>query len=142
MMVIAAYLQDAAVPVEDMVFRPGGVQAPGDFVMVVQRFRWEGLGADETPADGGRYERVLCGITFRGVHRARLSGIDLKRDRDDVLDLLTVSLAGEAGAARIDLVFAGDKAVRLDVARPDCVMEDYGQPWPTLYRPRHPGAGQ
>ena len=99
MAVIAACLQDAVVPVEDMIFRPGS------------------------------------------VHRTRLSGIDRKGDRDGLLSLLTLVATEEQGAARIDLVFAGDKAIRLEVARPDCTLEDYGLPWPTIFRPRHPAAG-
>jgi hypothetical protein len=141
MAVIAACLQDAVVPVEDMIFRPGSENAPGEFVMVAQRFRWEMLGPDEKPVEGDRYERVLCGITFQGVHRTRLSGIDRKGDRDGLLNLLTLVATEEQGATRIDLVFAGDKAIRLEVARPDCTLEDYGLPWPTIFRPRHPAAG-
>lgn len=135
---MAAYLQDAVVPVEDMAFQPGDETMPGEFVLVAHRFRWEMLGPQEQPVAGDRYERVLCGITFQGVYRARLSGIDRRRDRDDFLDLLTVRAAEGDGAAHVELIFAGDKAIRLEVARTDIVAEDFGEPWPTIFRPHHP----
>ncbi|MBU0726249.1 MAG: DUF2948 family protein [Alphaproteobacteria bacterium] len=138
MTVMAAYLQDAVVPVEDMAFKPGAEAVPGEFVLVAHRFRWEMLGLQEKPVAGDRYERVLCGITVQGVYRARLSGIDRQRDREDFLNLLTVQAAERDGAAHVDLIFAGDKAIRLEVARTDIVVEDFGEPWPTIFRPHHP----
>jgi hypothetical protein len=41
------------------------------------------------------------------------------------------------GRGSILLEFAGDGAIRLEVARIECRAKDLGEPWPTRWRPRH-----
>ena len=145
--IVSACLQDAIVPLSDMEYLPGERR----FVLVVNRFRWEncpetaetpaGAGArgtnDAVFADGGdAYERVNCGIVFDGVEAVRRRGLD-PRDRARMLELLSMRV--EAGA--VTLEFAGDAALRLEGARITCRLNDVGDPWPTQWRPRHPGDG-
>lgn len=145
--IVSACLQDAIVPLSDMEYLPGERR----FVLVVNRFRWEncpetadmpaGLPArgpgDAVFADGGGgYERVNCGIAFDGVEAVRRRGLD-PRDRARMLELLSMRV--EAGA--VTLEFAGDAALRLEGARITCRLGDVGDPWPTQWRPRHPGDG-
>jgi hypothetical protein len=129
--VVAAALQDAVVPIADMRY----LAQQRQFVLVVSRFRWElEEEAVEQPAQG---ERVNAGLVFDGVVKVRARQLDL-RDRSQTLELLTI----QSGPGHVDLVFAGGGTVRLEVERIDCRLEDYGEPWPTLYRPRHtPDAG-
>ncbi len=143
---IAACLQDSLIPVSDMQF----LAAEQRFVLVANRFRWENCTetADqpETPPQPGSrteipggtsepcqtYERVNCGVTFEGVQRVRRRGID-PLGRGSILELLTFQF--ESGA--VAMVFAGDAALRLEGPSISCRMEDIGEPWPTLWRPRH-----
>lgn len=148
--VIAAVLQDALVPFSDMTFQ----RRERRFVMVANRFRWEGRdgrlpAAAGGPAEGGDerggedarfadgeagplYERVNCGVRFGKVAKVRMRGFD-PRQRDQILNLLTIDSEPEA----ITLVFADHAAIRLDVSGIDCHLEDIGEPWPTHWRPFH-----
>src|ERR1700756_6068584 len=59
--VISACLQDSLVAVRDLAFIPQDCT----FLMVANRFRWEGAVRQERgEAD---YQRILCGITFGAV---------------------------------------------------------------------------
>jgi hypothetical protein len=122
--IIAAALQDAAVPVNDMRYFPDQRR----FMLAVSRYRWEADPGDR--AGGG--ERVSTAVIFDNVQRVRRRGFD-PRDGERILELLTVTAAD----SRVDLVFSGDIAVRLKVGRLDCRMDDFGEPWPTIFRPEH-----
>lgn len=119
--IIAACLQDALVPLGDMMF-DGDLK---EFVLVANRFRWE-----SSPG-----ERVHCAVHFTGVAAVRRRGIEL-RERSRILDLLTIE--SEPGA--VVLLFAGDVAVRLEGDRIGCRLRDLGEAWPAAGTPRHPDA--
>ena len=119
--VIAACLQDALVPLGDMIF-DGDLK---EFVLVANRFRWE-----SSPG-----ERVHCAVHFTGVAAVRRRGIEL-RERSRILDLLTI----EAEPGAVVLLFAGDVAVRLEGERIGCRLRDLGESWPAAGTPRHPDA--
>jgi hypothetical protein len=124
--VIAAALQDAAVPISDMRYFAG----PKQFALAVSRFRWELPETGRDDAGGG--ERVNAGLIFEHVRGVRSRRLDLG-DRTQVLDLLTI----QAGDGHVDLLFAGGATVRLEIDRIECRLEDYGEPWPTIFRPKH-----
>lgn len=135
--VMAALLQDAIVPVSEMLFLPNAKR----FILVANRFRWAESAAAEPPAEGDasfadeprpHHERIHCGLRFDGVRKVRHRGFD-RRARGEMLNLLTI-LAGEGG---IDLVFAGGADLHLDCAAIDVRLEDIGEAWPTRWRPRH-----
>jgi hypothetical protein len=150
--VVSACLQDAIVPLSDMEYLAGEKR----FVLVANRFRWENCGetaempvvdpaadprsgqganADVGFAQGCRsYERVNCGVAFEGVEQVRRRGID-PRDRSRMLELLAMRIEAEA----ITLSFAGNAAIRLEGRKIVCRLSDLGEPWPTQWRPRHPG---
>lgn len=127
--VVASFLQDAIVPVSEMSFEADEHR----FVMVAGRFRWE-IAPDGTPRDGQEtpFERVHTGIRFEGVRAVRTKGID-RRDPGQMLNLLSLALSDGA----VDLVFAGEATIRLDVDSLSCHVEDLGDPWPTVFRPSH-----
>jgi len=143
--VISSCLQDALVPLSDMRYdRPAR-----RFMLAVNRFRWEGC-EPCTPAyavaPGAAFERIACGIRFEGVRNVSVQGID-QRKRDQMLELLAI-VTGEAAAARVGptaadgrttilLLFAGGGTIRLDAEGIRCRLEDFGESWPTRWRPRH-----
>lgn len=124
--VLSALLQDAVIPISEITF----IEAERRFALVANRFRWEDAGAEKVP--GRIYERVRCGVTFDRVTGVRRRNLD-QSSRRQVLELLAV----EAGDGYVDLLFAGGATIRLDVDRILCHGEDFGEPWPTQWRPQH-----
>jgi hypothetical protein len=125
--VLSACLQDALVDFTDMAYLKGESR----FVLVATRFRWE-----DAPLDGPQatFERVLCGVSFEGVRRVRMRGIDPRRDRHRIFELLAI----RAGEGALYLVLAGGAEIRLDVDDIACHLKDLGESWPVFERPRHP----
>jgi len=121
--VVAACLQDAIVPIVEVAYLPDDQQ----FLMVVNRFKWENAGRDGVPD-----ERTNCVISVLGVTAVRRRGIDLL-DRALVLDLLTLVPSADG----IDLIFAGDGAIHLTAPGWRCFVKDIGEPWPAVAVPRH-----
>jgi len=122
--VVSAFLQDALVPVAEMVFLPDEQR----FVLVANRFMWE----REPVYKKGHCERTLTGIAFDGVTAVQVRGFE-RSDGDRILEVLAV----RATAGAIIFEFSGADAMRLEVGRILCHLEDIGEPWPTPWRPRH-----
>lgn len=127
--VIAGMLQDAIVPAGDMRFDP----ANQEFVLVANRFCWEAGAGRRPPA-----ERVNCGVTFSNVTRVERRGLD-GAGQDGFLSLLTVSVAPDSATPQsvVILTFSGEAAIRLETGGLLCHLEDFGEPWPTQWRPQH-----
>jgi DUF2948 family protein len=123
--IISAILQDALVAVSEIAWLPEDKR----FVLMANRFRWE------PPAEGPRrdFERRLCGLRVDDVRAVRRRGFH-PREEDRLLVLL--ALRTEPGVLYLD--FAGGSSIRLEVGRILCHLEDFGEPWPTKWRPRHP----
>jgi hypothetical protein len=126
--VISAVLQDALVPVVDMIF----LAEEHRFVLVANRFCWECAGQE----GGTGFERILTGVTFDAVDSVKVRGFS-PAAHDRILEILAI--VAEPGAIRID--FSGEDSVRLEVDGIVCHLEDLGEPWPTPWRPKHPIAG-
>lgn len=129
--VLSGALQDAIIPIGDISFEPVTKQ----FVFVANRFRWEA--ADQTRA-AEPAERINAGVTFSNVTAVQRHGIDF-RDRGAFLNLLAITRVDEsdAGAPTIELTFSSDTAIRLETTGLLCHLEDFGEPWPTQWRPQH-----
>jgi hypothetical protein len=127
--VASSVLQDAVVPVADIDYFP----ERQCFALVANRFCWERHQAQPLRKRG---ERVLCGVTFHNVTGVARRGLD-KRRPGDFLSLLAIRNVANDRRSTVELVFSGDTAIRLDVTRLDCHVEDFDEPWPTLWRPRH-----
>src|ERR1700722_3254679 len=123
--VISAILQDALVAVADMVYQPEEKR----FVLVANRFRHEASAA--APRQGR--ERVMTGLRIDGVTTVRRRGF-----HPGETERLLVLLAISAGAGAIFLDFAGGGSIRLESGRILCHLDDFGEPWPTRFRPSHP----
>ncbi len=133
--VISACVQDALVSVRDLAYdRDARI-----FVLVANRFRWEGGARGEEAVRP--FERTLCGVSFdeidgvvyRGFHRS---------EEDRILSLLAIrpmlGLGISATGGAIDLEFAGGATIRLTAAAIRCRVRDFGEPWPTVWQPDHP----
>jgi hypothetical protein len=123
--VVSAFLQDALLPVAEMAY----LQEEQRFVLVANRFMWERPPVDKK----GRSERTLTGIAFDGVTAVQVRGFE-RSQGDRILQVLAVRSAPGA----IIFEFSGADAMRLEVGRILCHLEDIGEPWPTPWRPRHP----
>lgn len=124
--VLSALLQDAVIPISEMVY----LAAESRFALVANRFRWEDAPVEKV--SGQIYERVRCGVTFDRVTAVRRRNFD-QAQRGQMFELLAL----EATNAYVDLVFAGGATIRLEVEKILCHAEDFGEPWPTQWRPEH-----
>jgi hypothetical protein len=126
--IISAHLQDAVLKVKDLDYRPREKR----LVVALNRFVWE-------KADGRRAtnERRRTVLHFDRVLAARLTGIDTAQG-EDVLSLLAVTFTPtDAPAGVIELVFAGNAAIRLDVEVLEARLADLGAAWEASSRPSH-----
>jgi hypothetical protein len=129
--VISACLQDALVVVGDLSYD----RAMRSFVLVANRFRWEGSSMPAAEPMG--YQRTLCAVAFSEVDAVAYRGFR-RSGRDRILSLLTVQPQGNGAGTVIDLDFSGGAAIRLKVAAIRCHARDLGEPWPTTWQPAHP----
>jgi DUF2948 family protein len=137
--VISACLQDALVSVRDLAYD----RQARNFVLVANRFRWEGEGAREGAGEeeGGPFERTLCGVTFDEIDGVAYRGFQRTKE-DRILALLSIRPSFGAGMGAkggvIDLEFAAGATIRLSAAAIRCRARDFGEPWPTVWQPGHP----
>ena len=144
---LSALLQDALVSRDNMTY----LRRAKRFVLVASRFRWESLpedaharlkareGASEDASfeedeatDKVPFERANSGICFDHVVRAHSFGLE-QSAKGRFLELLAIQPYKEG----VELIFAGGAAIRLEVSRLRCHMEDLSEPWPTQWCPEH-----
>ena len=132
--VISACLQDALVSVRDLAYDQGA----RNFVLVANRFRWEGGGAERA---GTPFQRTLCGVIFDEIDSVAYRGFH-RNEEDRILALLAIRpMFGPGTGSRsglIDLEFAAGVTIRLTAAAIRCRARDFGEPWPTVWQPGHP----
>jgi hypothetical protein len=140
--VLSACLQDALVTVGDMKFQKDEQR----FVFIANRFCWEDAVNEALPAlDDAEtgydpaYQRVHCGVRIETVTGVKARGFN-PRDNDTILELLALTVEGEADSPEVRLIFAGDAEVLLKAERVLCLMEDLDEHWPTAFKPKHPVA--
>jgi hypothetical protein len=138
--VVASCLQDALVPLAEMRF----LKAEKRFVMLVNRFRWEqadprksdgkGRAGDASFADAAAgNQRINSGICVDRVIAVRSRGIDRGKPAK-FLSLMTLNLDGPN---TLNLVFAGGGVIQLEIEGPSVFLQDFGEAWPTQWRPDH-----
>lgn len=125
--VVSAHCQDAVLKVADLHYFAGEKR----FAIEMNRFVWE-KGQREK-------ERRRSVLHFERVEKVALRGIDLRR-KDEVLNLLAILVHPDEGGERIDLVFSGDRAVRLNAECIEAQLADMDASWEARARPRHPGS--
>ena len=138
--VISACLQDALVAVRDLAYDQGA----RNFVLVANRFRWEGRRGAAEEADDMRFERTLCGVVFDEIDGVSYRGFH-RSEEDRILALLAIRPNFGPGSGPgtgstsglIDLEFAAGATIRLSAAAISCRARDFGEPWPTPWQPGH-----
>jgi hypothetical protein len=137
---IAACVQDALVPLADMQYLPKERR----FALMLNRFRWEAAPNDlpepaaiegdaaYADASGRGLERVHAALVFDRVRRVRRRGL-AEAAKGGMLSVLTLAFGG----SEVVISFAGGAAVKLEVDQLSCHLEDLGEAWPTVWRPRH-----
>lgn len=127
--VISAYCQDAVLKIGDVSYDAGRRR----LVIAMNRFVWE----KKTGFFKRNYERRRAVLHFEGVTTLKTNGIDRVRG-GDVLELLALRFeAGDPPSGTIELVFAGQAAIRLDVEYIEARLADLGAAWETGVRPQH-----
>ncbi|MBZ0128215.1 MAG: DUF2948 family protein [Rhodobacteraceae bacterium] len=131
--ILSALAQDAVFPITEMAWQRGKRR----LALLVNRFRWEDH--DRARKAGRAFERVQSLLVISDVMRVTSSGID-RNDTETVLSLLSVSFQpGEDGTGVIDLILAGDGAIRTEVEALDVVLKDVTRPYraPSKSAPSH-----
>jgi hypothetical protein len=128
--VISAQMQDAITKPDLIDYAP----AARRFTIVANRFAWDA----EKGGGSATHERRKTALSFARVTGVRTIGIR-RGDDSQALSLLAIRFhPGEAPAGTIELIFADDAAIRLDVEVIEAQMADLGAAWETRFKPRHP----
>lgn len=115
--VLSALLQDAVVPLEQLVYDARGRR----LVLLASRYRWE----------AGDRSRVRSAVRIDSVLGAQRRG--WPADPTAMLSLLAVTADG----GTVTLQFSGSASIRLTVECIDMVLEDVTSPWPAVGEPAH-----
>jgi hypothetical protein len=127
--VISAHVQDAVMKVADLAY----LQAARQFLLTMNRFAWEK--GRQGWFNAGERRRSL--LAFGRVLSAKTHGIDHGR-KDDVLSLLAIRFSpAEPPSGTIELVFSGDRTIRLEVECIEGRLADTGGAWRAVSRPTH-----
>jgi hypothetical protein len=128
--IISAHLQDAVMKIADIEYLPREKR----FVLAMNRFVWEKAGGGFRKR---AYERRRAVLHFDRVSSVKVAGID-QRKKDQVLDLLAIRFeAKEEPTGTVELVFAGEGVIRLEVECIEAQLTDLGAAWETRARPEH-----
>jgi hypothetical protein len=131
--VISAHLQDAVMRVGDMTYLPREQR----FAMILNRFNWEQALEQKPRHRHLSFERRRTGLHFDRVSKVKTRNVD-PTARDTVLELLAIRFEeNDPPAGHIELVFAGDASIRLDVECIEAALRDLGACWGTDVRPAH-----
>lgn len=125
--VISSCCQDAVLKVGDLEYLAQQKQ----FTLSLNRFAWEVDGKSKTS------ERRKSVLHFAQVKGVKISGID-RHDKEMVLSLLAILFeSGDEPSGEIELVFAGDGAIKLNVECIEAQLADMPAAWEAKGRPSH-----
>jgi hypothetical protein len=127
--IISAHVQDAVMKVENLDY----ARAAHQFLLTMNRFAWETATGVLRPNN----ERRQTVLSFARVMGVKAHRIDPRR-KEDVLSLLAIRfLPGDAPAGVIELIFADDATIRLEVECIEGRLTDTGGAWRAAARPAH-----
>lgn len=130
--VMAACLQDALIPLNEMAY----LAEEGRFMAAFTRFCRECLD-DPEGCESPDLMQCQSALTLDQVEAVRYRGLDPRLGRVR-LELLTIVAEPPAdGTRRITLLFAGDIAIQLQARSLSATLEDFGEPWPATCAPLH-----
>ena len=121
--VISTLVQDAVLPVTEIRWQAGKRRLG----FLVNRLRWEDVAAAQRA--GRPVERVQALLVIEHVLGVSSQGVD-RSDKDMVLQVLSVAwVPGEDGAGAVELVLAGDGAIRAQVEALEIGLRDVTRPY-------------
>lgn len=127
--VISACVQDSVVKTGELRFE----SKLNRFLLPINRFVWE----REPRAKGQPAERRRAVLHFDRVTAVKTSGLDRSKP-DTVLSLLTLRfLPDQSPSGKLELIFASDISVLLDVECIEAQLADVGGSWAAQSKPRH-----
>ena len=119
--VISAYLQDSVVIVKDIVF----LKKNRNFVMLVNRFRWE----DVEQETFRQNKRVRCAVKFENVIKVESKNIN-QNNKNKTLEYLALECSLNADETHcIMIFFSGDSIRTMNVEIIDVDIQDLGKTW-------------
>lgn len=131
--IISAYLQDAVTVVADFTFQP----SDRIFVLMLNRYLWEGHKACSDDNGNKRCMRIRTGCHFKNVLKVTAQNI-AQKNKKHILELLTIETSIlENGNTAIDLIFSGTEVIRLEAELIEAQMQDIGTPYPAACHPKH-----
>ena len=134
--VISAYLQDAVTVVADFSHSP----KERLFAMMLNRYVWEESIILKNESDDDvekKCRRIRTGCHFENVIKVTSQNIP-QNDKKHVLELLAIEAEPlENENIAIDLIFAADAVIRLEVELIEAQMQDIGEPYPAACHPKH-----
>jgi hypothetical protein len=126
--VISTHLQDAAVKVADVMWRPQEKR----LIIVLSRFDWVSA---ECEKRGLR--RCRSALRFERVSACQCRHVN-PAGKDAVLNLLAVEFEEtDAPAGVVKLIFSGDAVLRAEVECLEAELADLGPSWSVSARPAH-----
>jgi hypothetical protein len=126
--VIAAFLQDARIPLREMAFQPDEKR----FLACFTRYRRERQ-ADPTSCEG--LTECASALVFESVEEVKYRGLETA-DLDRELGLLTIAThPGRDRLIHIDLVFEGDARIQLRTDAIAARLDDFGDAVPCKVTP-------
>ena len=126
--VVSAHLQDAAVSVADVHWRPTEKR----LVMSLARFDWAG-----SLCEPAQLRRRRTALRFDRVNSIKCRNVNCK-DRQAMFNLLAVEFdESDPPGGVVTLIFSGGAALRLEVECLECELVDLGPVWPATCCPAH-----
>ena len=127
--VISAYLQDSIVTVKDIVF----LKQNRTFVMIVNRFMWEGT-------EKGTFKenkRIRCAVKFEEVIKVESKNINQK-NKNKPMECLAMKCSSSTDRTYKTMIFfAGNGIITVISESIEVVLQDLGKPWSAKHIPRH-----
>ncbi len=134
--VISACCQDAVLKVGEVQYLPTEKR----LVMSMNRFAWETApeaGRNHDHAALNSHERRKSVLQFARVNKVQASGID-PSDKDMVISILAITFEeNDSPSGIVELVLAGDGAVRMEVECIEVQLADTSAAWETEAIPNH-----
>ncbi len=126
--VVSAHLQDAAICVGDVRWRP----AEKRLVIGLARFDWEGAQTGQPD-----HQRRSAALRFERVNSFKCRNVNCS-DKTAMLSLLAVVFDESDGVGgTVTLTFSGGAALRLEVECLECELADLGPIWTATCCPAH-----
>jgi hypothetical protein len=126
--VISTHLQDAAVKVADVMWRPQEHR----LIIVLNRFDWVSAECDRSGL-----RRCRSALRFERVVGCKCRQVD-PAGKDAVLNLLAVAFEPtDSPAGVVKLTFSGGGVLRLEVECLEAELADLGPSWSVAARPAH-----